>query len=112
MLTSLILASLTWQQIEMNQNLVLNHPIALSEKISLSAGTKTKITDLIPLDEINAVLLKMDITPCDTSIKNEVSEMIIVDDLYGAQLGKNCKLEIYLELGDLNKLSFFSSLSR
>ena len=107
-MTSLILALLTWQQIELKQNLVLNEPIKLSQTITLAPGTKTTVTEIQPLDEINVIDIQMEITPCTAQLKNEISDMVIVKDLYGTKLEKDCKLGIFLEMGDFSKASLFS----
>ena len=117
MVTSLLLAALslspvTWQQIEIDQKLAFNTPIVLSDQIKLPAGTNVKVTDFIPLDEIRVIEIKMNITPCKPSMKNVVSDMVIINELYGVQLEKDCHLEVYLELADLNQPSLFSSLSK
>jgi hypothetical protein len=117
MITSLILASLassplTWQQIEIKQDLILNAPITLSKRLTLPVGTKTSVTDLLPLGEINVILMKMDLSPCETTIKNEESDLVIVNELYGVKLEKDCKFEVYLESADLSKPSLFGAISR
>lgn len=114
--TSMILASLAspiaWQQIELDQKLILNEPIALSEKLTLNQGTKMKVSDILPLDQIRVLSFKMKITPCKAAMKSQTSDMIIVDELYGAQLDKECVLNVFLELGDLSKPSLFSLMTK
>lgn len=99
---------ITWQDIDFKQKLILNEPIALSEKLVLPAGTSTTVADILPLDDIRVLMFKMKITPCKGSLKNQTSDMIIVNELYGAKLEKNCELEIFSEFTDLSKPSLFS----
>lgn len=113
MITPIVLAALsspiTWQEIDFNQKLLLNNALSLSEKVELKAGTQMKVADILPLDEIRVVAYKMKITPCKAFMKKETSDMIIVDDLYGAQLEKDCTLNVFSELSDLSKPSLFST---
>lgn len=110
MLLASLLSPISWQEIELDQKLVLNQPITLSEKILLNQGTKMKVIDILPLDQIRVLSYKMKITPCKSSMKPQTSDMVIVDELYGAQLEKDCNLHVFLELQDLSKPSLFSLL--
>jgi len=101
---------LTWQQIETKQNLVLNETIKLSETLTLPLGTKATVYDILILDDINVIDYQMNITPCTPELKNEISDMILVNDIYGTKLEKDCKLGVFLEAGDYSKESFFSAL--
>jgi hypothetical protein len=114
--TSLLLATLaspiTWDQIELNQKLVLNEPITMSEKITLNQGTKLNVSDIIPLDQIRVLSYKMKISPCKAEMKTQTSDMVIIHDLYGAQLDQECVLNVFLEWIDLHQPSLFSVLAK
>ena len=112
MILAALVNTISWQQIDLNQKLILNDPIQLNQKITLTAGTKLVVQDIIPLDELRVLSYKMNITPCSAAIKSEVSDMVIINDLYGTQLDKDCSLNVYLELGDLSKPSLFSTIAR
>ena len=117
MMNALILAAtlaspISWQEIDFDQNLLLNDSLTLSKKVTLQKGTKLNVTDIIPLDSIRVLSYKMKVTPCKADLKNEISDMVIVDELYGAQLEKDCIVNVYTELSDLSKPSMFSLISR
>jgi len=105
-----VLQPVSWQEIELNQKLVLNTPITLTEKLTLASGTNVKVTDILPLDQINVLAITVNLTPCKASMKNETSDMVLVQEIYGAKLEKSCKLNLFLELSDLHQPSVLSTL--
>ena len=116
MITSFILAALTspisWQQIELNQNLLSNEPITLNQKVTLPTHSQLKVVELVSLDEIQVLSYKLKMIPCDSTLKNETSEMIILNNDYGFQLEQGCNLNVFVEIKDLSKPSLFSLIAR
>lgn len=116
MTTPILLSALAglipWQSIELNQKLMLDVPIQLSEQLTLKQNAKLIVTDLMPLDQINVMSFKMKITPCSSTLKTQTSDMVIVKDLYGFQLEKECELNVFLEFRDLQNPSLFHTLEK
>ena len=112
LLAATMVSPITWQEIDFDQKLLLNDSLTFSPKVTLQQGTTLTVSDVIPLDSIRVLSYKMKVTPCKSDLKNEISDMVIIDELYGAQLEKGCTVNVFTELSDLSKPSLFSLISR
>lgn len=110
----LVLFNLDWINIEHQQQLTLKDAVVLEAKaggepITIPAGSQLRVDDVIPLDDIRVLSYQMKISPCNSAMKKQESDMTIVRELYGMKLDHQCKLGVYVEFQDLTRESLFTA---
>ena len=93
----------------MNDSLTLATEIPLAANLILKKGTHVKVDTINPMDEISVQNIDVVLTPCPASLKDKKTEMTLIQELYGAELTPGCRLELFVEYTDLNRVSVFNS---
>jgi hypothetical protein len=109
-------ALLQWGALDVQQNLLLEQDLVLEQTqgapgVTLPKGLKITLNDQYPLDQIRVQYYDLEISPCPASLKNQISDMTIINDNYGVELAKDCKIGMYVEFKDLYTDSPFSDLT-
>ena len=95
-----------WRELDIDTNLILNQTLELptANSFKILKNTKMLLKDIIELSQINVELFVYDIPNCKFS--QNKSDIEIISEV-GVQLEQNCKLNIFVELKDVFKDSFF-----
>ena len=99
--------TIPWQNIEVKQKLFLNHDLKMSDQLRLKKGSQFTVIEVTSLDMINVELYELSFTPCDGQTSKKSADMTLIDELYGVTLAPKCKLDVYVELVDFSRPSFF-----
>lgn len=110
--------AVSWNDLEVSQDYKLTQSFQLPQLersgslLDISEGDRVTLSDIIPLDMINVVLLQFDYKKCPGSAMKTDMEIIPVKNTspvveIGAQLETGCKLEIFIESRDFMSESFF-----
>ena len=105
--SSFAVEPIQWSDLGIDKEYQLNQKIKLNPKIRLNLGTKLKLQNIMPLEMINVVSFEVRVLGCSSRQKELTTEMILVNELYGVQLEKNCSLHFYVESKDLYRDSLF-----
>lgn len=103
--------AITWQEIETDTKINLNKEVFFEkEGFKIPPQTKFVVEDFYGLPQINVSLIQLTMVNC--KFPEVTTEMILASDengeaVVGLQLGKNCRLEVFVENRDLDKNSIF-----
>lgn len=107
-------ATLSWSDLELYKDYTLTNDISFSEGVTFKAGEAFTLYDFLVGDDAPVLYYEMHSHNCTDPEKT--TEMILVDVpsenqgnvIIGAQLGKGCNLEIFIEAHDYYKMSNFA----
>jgi hypothetical protein len=98
---------LKWMDIEPATILKLKGDLKINETLTLAKGSTLAVNEVSPLDSIRVQQINLVLFPCRAPLDETRVEMTILDDTYGFEMQKSCKVSLYLEFKDFNRDSYF-----
>lgn len=101
--------ALLWTELDPGRAYAMNLSVKLSPRVTLNTGTRLKLIERTPLDQLRVYLFEFRLENCPGSLMNEKSEIVIVKELYGVELEKGCRVHQYVEFKDAGRESLVRS---
>ena len=96
-----------WNELEPGTLVKLNRTLDLGEGIVLTQNSKLAVNHREFMSPPAIETLTLRLYPCTEPLASRKVPMLILEDLYGIEMGQGCQISMYLELRDYFKESYF-----
>lgn len=99
--------SVKWMDIEVSNILKLKTDLKINDAFTLKQGSTFAVNDINPIEEIRVEQINLVLFPCSSPLDETKVDMTILNDTYGFEMAKSCRISLYLEYKDFNRDSWF-----
>ncbi len=96
-----------WNDLDSGSVVRLKSELEVTEDFLLPAGTRFVVENHQILSPPSIAILNLHIESCGREIASREVPLVILDEIIGFEMSRNCRIALYLELSDYYQESLF-----
>jgi hypothetical protein len=100
-------SSSPWSELEAGTIVHLKTDLEVAEDLILPAGTRFVIENHQVLSPPSIAIMNLRLESCGREIASREVPLVILEETFGFEMARNCRIALYLELGEYYEESYF-----